>query len=103
MRHSTRAGLAFKLGTNAARGPRPVISMRCAGEHGARRRANVSPIGASSVERRLTYDVSVRMRDVSWHHLSGGFRISFFQVVAIFSRGRRRTNAFNKGLGFNTL
>ena len=53
MRDNTRAGLAFKPGTNAPKGPRPVISMRHAGENGARRCVNVTPAGTFAAERAM--------------------------------------------------
>ena len=51
VRDNTRAGRAFEPGTNAPRGPRPVISMRYAREIGASRRVKVTPTGTFAVER----------------------------------------------------
>ena len=77
MLDKSRASLAFKLGTNAARGPRPMIRMPHLWKDGARRRVNVTPIGTSAAER------AVRPVRPPWracgghalHHLSGNFRI----------------------------
>ena len=77
MLDNSRASLAFKSGTKAARGPRPMIRMPHLWKDGARRRVNVTPIGTSAAER------AVRPVRPPWracgghalHHLSGGFRI----------------------------
>ena len=51
MRDNTRAVLALKPGGTAATRPRPVIGMRYAGEHGARRRVNATLVGGSAADR----------------------------------------------------
>ena len=51
MRDNTGPGLAFKLGTNAPRWPRPVVGMRCAVDRSARSHVSVTPTVTYAAER----------------------------------------------------
>ena len=94
MRDNNNASLAFKLGTDAPRGAIPVISMRYAGVHGARRSVNVTPIGTFAVER------AVRLVTSAWRAVGTLLGLIClvsitlrFQVVTILSHGKRGTFA----------
>ena len=106
MRDNSNASLAFKPGTDAPRGAIPVVSMRYAGVHGARRSVNVTPIGTFAVER------AVRLVTSAWRAF--GTLLGLICLVSITLRTPSRDYTFaretwhlcfatcNKGLGFNT-
>ena len=106
MRDNSNASLALKPGTDAPRGAIPVISMRYAGVHGARRSVNVTPIGTFAVER------AVRLVTSAWRAV--GTLLGLICLVSITLRFPGRYYTFargtwhlcfatcNKGLGFNT-
>ena len=88
MRDNTRASLAFKLGTHAARGPELCKHASRNGEL-ARDAAPTSPHRHISCRAGCaTFDVSMaRVRDAPWHRLSGGFRISFPKLLLYLPAG----------------
>ena len=84
----TRAGLAFRPGTHAPRGPGPVISMRRAGEDGARRPAASLPL--LHLQSSVLFDLTIsmaRVRSACWPHLFGGVWISFSKWLLYFRAG----------------